>query len=169
MPFTPFHMGPGIFIKALLQGSFSLMVFGWAQIVMDIQPLLVMLSGEGHLHGFSHTFVGAMLLAILAATTGKYLALVGLYCFGLNQDWKVSITWPVALMSAVIGTFSHVLLDAVMHSDVQPWAPLHLHNAYLGWLSSEQLHLFCIATGVVGGIVYAILRTKTVRGREDSK
>ncbi len=24
MPFTPFHMGPGIFIKAILQGSFSL-------------------------------------------------------------------------------------------------------------------------------------------------
>ena len=41
MPFTPFHMGPGILIKSLLQGAFSLMVFGWAQIVMDIQPLFV--------------------------------------------------------------------------------------------------------------------------------
>ncbi len=51
MPFTPFHMGPGIVVKALLQGSFSLMVFGWAQIVMDIQPLFVLISGEGHLHG----------------------------------------------------------------------------------------------------------------------
>ena len=42
MPFTPLHMGPGILIKSLLQGCFSLMVFGWTQIVMDIQPLLVM-------------------------------------------------------------------------------------------------------------------------------
>ena len=41
MPFTPLHMGPGIAVKAVLQGSFSLMVFGWAQIVMDIQPLVV--------------------------------------------------------------------------------------------------------------------------------
>ncbi len=40
MPFTPFHMGPGLLIKAVLQGAFSLMVFGWAQIVMDIQPLV---------------------------------------------------------------------------------------------------------------------------------
>lgn len=32
MPFTPFHMGPGLLVKALLQGSFSLMVFGWTQI-----------------------------------------------------------------------------------------------------------------------------------------
>lgn len=51
MPFTPFHMGPGIAIKAMLQGSFSLMVFGWAQIVMDLQPLFVMITGEGHLTG----------------------------------------------------------------------------------------------------------------------
>ena len=45
VPFTPFHMGSGIAIKAVLQGSFSLLVFGWTQIVMDIQPLIVLLSG----------------------------------------------------------------------------------------------------------------------------
>jgi drug/metabolite transporter (DMT)-like permease len=31
------------------------MVFGWAQIAMDLQPLIVLLAGEGRLHGFSHT------------------------------------------------------------------------------------------------------------------
>jgi len=46
MPFTPFHLGPGIAIKAVMQGSFSLMVFGWAQIVMDVQPLVVMITGQ---------------------------------------------------------------------------------------------------------------------------
>lgn len=39
MPFTPIHIGPEIFIKAHLQGSFSLMVFGWTQVIMDIQPV----------------------------------------------------------------------------------------------------------------------------------
>jgi len=60
MPFTPFHMGPGILFKALLQGSFSLMVFGWAQIIMDIQPLIVLITGKGHLHGFTHTYIGVV-------------------------------------------------------------------------------------------------------------
>ena len=63
-------MGPGILIKALLQGSFSLMVFGWAQILMDIQPLLVIITSKGQLHGFSHTYIGASLIAIAAALTG---------------------------------------------------------------------------------------------------
>jgi len=74
MPFTPFHMGPGIVFNAMLQGSFSLMVFGWAQVVMDIQPLIVLIIGEGHLHGFSYTFVSSTLLAIFSALSGKYLS-----------------------------------------------------------------------------------------------
>lgn len=60
MPFTPIHLCPGIFIKAILQSSFSFMVFGWTQIIMDIQPLVVLITGEGHLHGFTHTYVGAL-------------------------------------------------------------------------------------------------------------
>ena len=77
MPFTPIHMGPGILIKSLLQGSFSLMVFGWTQIVMDIQPLIVLISGEGHLHGFTHTYVGVILIAIFFGANGKIAIRIG--------------------------------------------------------------------------------------------
>ena len=55
MPFTPLHMGPGIAIKVIMQRRFSLMVFGWSQIVMDIEPLVAMLRDKGELHGLSHT------------------------------------------------------------------------------------------------------------------
>ncbi len=39
MPFTPLHMGPALVLKSVVGASFSLTVFGWSQIVMDIQPL----------------------------------------------------------------------------------------------------------------------------------
>jgi membrane-bound metal-dependent hydrolase YbcI (DUF457 family) len=154
MPFTPFHMGPGILVKSLLQGSFSLMVFGWAQIVMDIQPLVVMLTGEGHLHGFSHTYIGATLLAVFAALSGKYLAIIGLYIPGLNQGWTLTISWRVALLSAFIGTFSHVVLDSIMHTDIEPFFPLTNHNSLLGLLSLHWLHKVCLYSGLLGGALY---------------
>ena len=154
MPFTPFHMGPGIVVKAVLQSSFSLMVFGWAQIVMDIQPLIVMISGEGHLHGFSHTYVGAVLLAIFAALSGKYLSEVGLFVLGLNPHWQVRISWLVCFLSSFIGTFSHVLLDSIMHSDVEPFYPLTPDNPFLGLLSVQALHKVCLYSGLVGGALY---------------
>lgn len=154
MPFTPFHMGPGILLKSLLQGCFSLMVFGWAQIVMDVQPLIVMLSGEGHLHGFSHTYIGASLLAVFAALSGKYLSEIGLFVLGLNRQWNVSIAWWVCFLSAFIGTFSHVLLDSFMHADVEPFFPVTQVNDFLGVISVQALHKLCLYSGAVGGVLY---------------
>lgn len=118
MPFTPFHMGPGLLLKALLQGSFSLLVFGWAQIIMDIQPLVMLLTGVGALHGFSPTAPGALRLAIGAALSGKYAAEFALRSIGLSGP--LPIRWPVAFSSTFIGTFSHRLLDSVMESTSTP-------------------------------------------------
>ncbi|MBX7229135.1 MAG: metal-dependent hydrolase [Burkholderiaceae bacterium] len=153
MPFTPLHMGPGLLVKSLLQGSFSLMVFGWTQILMDIQPLWVMLTGHGHLHGFSHTYLGATLLGIAAAFSGKYVAEFGLYL--LSKRDSLPISWPVAISSALIGSFSHVLLDSIMHADVEPFFPFVQSNVFLGILSIETLHKFCIYSGLIGAGLYA--------------
>ena len=155
MPFTPLHMGPGLLVKALLQGSFSLMVFGWAQIIMDIQPLVVLLTGEGHLHGFSHTYIGATLIGIGSALTGKYAAEFGLRFIG--EARYLPISWPVTIISAFIGTFSHVLLDSVMHADVEPFAPFTLNNPFIGFLSIEALHKLCLYSGLLGvGLYFAV-------------
>ena len=155
MPFTPIHMGPGILIKSLLQGSFSLMVFGWTQIVMDIQPLIVLISGEGHLHGFTHTYIGAILIAIFAALTGKYLSELGLKILKISEnDNPISIIWWVVFLSAFIGSFSHVLLDSIMHSDVEPFFPFILDNQFLGLISVSMLHKVCLYSGLVGAAIY---------------
>ena len=155
MPFTPFHMGPGILVKALLQGSFSLMVFGWSQIVMDIQPLFVLLTGEGHIHGFSHTYVGATLLAIFSALSGKYLSELGLKLIGIAKKQNpIKIAWWVVFGSAFIGTYTHVVLDSIMHSDVEPFYPLSQANNMLRLISVGKLHLFCLYSALVGAAIY---------------
>jgi len=159
MPFTPFHMGPGILVKSLLQGSFSLMVFGWAQIIMDIQPLIVLITGEGHLHGFSHTYIGASLLAIFAALSGKYLSEFGLYILDIStESAPVKISWWVAFLSAFIGTYSHVVLDSIMHIDVQPFYPFSYLNPMLGFVDVITLHKFCLYSGLVGAVIYYSVR-----------
>lgn len=160
MPFTPVHIGPGIFLKSLLQGSFSLMVFGWTQIVMDLQPLYVILSNSRRfeLHGFSHTYLGATLLAILSALSGKYLAELGLKILGLStRAQPVHISWRIAFFSAFLGTYSHVILDSIMHADIQPYYPFAAGNHLLGVLGIEQLHKFCFYSGLAGGIIYSLI------------
>jgi len=154
MPFTPIHMGPGILIKALLQSSFSLMVFGWTQIVMDIQPLIVLITGEGQLHGFSHTYIGAILIAIFSALSGKYLSEIGLVILGIGKDSPIKILWWVSFLSAFIGSFSHVFLDSIMHTDVEPFYPFTTNNHFQGLISISALHKVCLYSGLVGTAIY---------------
>ncbi len=157
MPFTPFHMGPGIFIKSLFQGGFSLMVFGWTQIIMDIQPLFVLLSGQGHLHGFSHTYIGASLIAVFSAVTGKHLSEYFLTRYKVAKQ-GFRITWLVAVISAAIGAISHVVIDSIMHSDVEPYYPFYSVNPLLGMVSIPMLHNICLLSGALGAVVfYAVL------------
>lgn len=58
---------------------------------MDIQSLNVLLMDEGYLHGFSHTYLGATLIAIASAVSGKYLAEFGLHW--LEQTRFLPIRW----------------------------------------------------------------------------
>lgn len=126
------------------------MVFGWSQIIMDIQPLIVLMSGEGHLHGFSHTYVGASLLAIFSGVTGKYLSELGLKILRLDFSFPINISWAVSFASAFVGCFSHVLLDSVMHADIEPFFPITLQNDFLGIISVQALHKFCLYSGLLG-------------------
>jgi hypothetical protein len=159
MPLTPVHMGPGILIKSIFQSSFSLMVFGWAQIVMDIQPLIVLLSGEGQLHGFSHTYIGASIIALFSAWSGKYLSEFGLLILGVaKKNNPIFISWWVVFISAFIGTFSHVFLDSIMHSDIEPFYPFFLENSMLKIISINQLHKLCLYSALVGTAIYYLLQ-----------
>lgn len=161
-------MGPGLLIKALLQGSFSLMVFGWTQIVMDLQPLIAILTRQGKLHGFTHTYLGASLIAIFAAVTGRMLATWVLTRLQTAVNVGKDVRWWVALVSAFIGSFTHVILDSVMHRDMQPFFPLSPANDLLGIVSIETLHRFCLLSGVIGAVLFFAVDALLTRYRSAS-
>ena len=155
MPFTPLHMGPGLVVKACMQSAFSLTVFGWSQILIDIQPLIVLLTDKGELHGFSHTYIGATFIAIVSALTGKYLGEMGLRLIEMKS--YNPINWRVAFVSAFIGTYSHVFIDSIMHVDIEPFAPFTTNSHFYGIVSIQTLHIFCVASGVISGIGFYLI------------
>ena len=150
-------MGPGLVIKACLQGAFSLMVFGWTQILIDLQPLAVIITGKGELHGFTHTYVGATLVAVIAAPTGKYFGEFGLRILRLPQ--YNPITWWVAWSSALIGGYSHVLIDGIMHSDMRPLWPFSDRLLLYAVIDVDWLHIVCLASAVIGAVGFYLIES----------
>jgi hypothetical protein len=164
MPFTPFHMGPACVAKPLAGSTFSMTVFGFANVAMDVQPLVHMLRGEGILHGVSHTFLGGTVIGIFSVLAGRPL------CQWLLNRWTPDpgdrfmswlrgprvLTWPSAIIGAFFGTYSHVVLDSMIHADVRPFAPFDEGNPLLGLVSFEAMHLLCVGISVLGLIGFYV-------------
>jgi membrane-bound metal-dependent hydrolase YbcI (DUF457 family) len=147
MPFTPFHLGPAIAFKALGGHRFSFMVFGGAQVLMDIEPLIGILQNKEVLHGITHTVPGALVIGLVAAVIGKPISE---FVLRLCKARDVEISWLASFAGALIGTLSHILLDAVMHFDMNPLWPFVQGNALLSIISLTQLHLLCLGLGLLG-------------------
>jgi membrane-bound metal-dependent hydrolase YbcI (DUF457 family) len=149
MPVTPFHLGPGATFKAVGGRHFSFMVFGGAQVLMDIEPLVRIYLGTPILHGYSHTLLGAFVIGAIAAVTGKPISRFFLVRYAIPH---FPLTWLAACTGAFVGTISHVLLDAIMHPDMHPWWPFSSDNALLGIISVEALHVWCLVLGILGAL-----------------
>lgn len=87
MPFTPFHLGPGAVFKAIGGRHFSFMVFGGAQVLMDIEPLVGLLRDRPVLHGYSHTLAGALVIGLIAALSGRPISEFVLRALSIPIPW----------------------------------------------------------------------------------
>ena len=68
------------------------------------------------------------------------------------------ISWPAAIAGAFVGTYSHTFLDSIMHSDMQPFAPLSGANGLLHVISVGGLHRLCVLCGAFGALLmFAVL------------
>jgi membrane-bound metal-dependent hydrolase YbcI (DUF457 family) len=112
-------------------------------IVMDFEPLIVMLFGLNYpTHGYVHTLLFGSVVGLLWAVFSFYF-LKGFYG-GLMKLLRLEYQPRLAAMlpAGILGVWLHVLLDSVMHPDVQPFWPMQL-RPLLHIISLERLHQLC--------------------------
>lgn len=153
MPFTPFHFGPGALIHAASPARISFLAFCAANVLIDIEPLIYMLTDNPPLHRFFHTFIGA---ALVAGSTVFLFALIkrldARNWLPNYLDWKGVGTLP-CVIGAALGTGTHILLDCILHADIRPFAPFSDVNPLLRVISLPQLEAGCLMAGAAGGAI----------------
>ena len=152
MPFTPLHLGVGACCKAVGQRRFSFMIFAGTQVLMDIEPLLGLIYNCQYLHLYTHNLIGATLIGSIALLMGKPISQWVLRSILNHKNW--SISWRTAAISAYIGSFSHIFLDAFMHHDVYFFYPWILKNPLLGLLSYSVIFYSCISAILFGSLAW---------------
>lgn len=113
MPLTPLHLAAGLPARQYI----SLKAFIVVNILIDLEPGLVMVFGMDHLgyslHQGVHTF-GGVTLAACATVTVLFT--------------NVKPVLLARLYGAFWGAYSHLLLDALVHHDVTPFGPFMAGN-----------------------------------------
>ena len=173
MPVTPLHFGPGLLIKTVIPRHFSWCAFAGANVLIDIEPAAYWIIEGEPAHRFFHTYLGASLVGVLAAL----IALVALPYWlrwwnrqmspaqakwlGVEAEVSRFSVW----FGAMIGAWSHVLLDSIMHHDVVPFSPVTQGNALVGFVSISSLYLACLISGMVAIGVLIAAQIRRVVGK----
>lgn len=138
MPFTPFHLGPALPIKSFAPRSFSLLIFAASQVAIDIEVVFHLWRDHAHIHQHAHTFLGATIIALILWFLFSRLS---------------PHSHRTVLVSSFLGTYSHIILDCFMHSDMAPFYPLSAYNPILGFLDATSL---CLYMGMIGVAFYCL-------------
>jgi membrane-bound metal-dependent hydrolase YbcI (DUF457 family) len=73
--------------------------------------------------------------------------------------WQ-QLTMRQVAAGAALGSYSHIVFDSIMHSDMRPLAPFSDANALLGLISLEVLHWTCLGAGVAGLAILGLRQRK---------
>lgn len=166
MPITPFHFGPGAFLKAIAPRQVSWTAFALANGLIDLEPILLFLFTGEPAHRFFHTLPGATLAALAAVWPGRIACASWLRFWNRQLSpaqarWlgcEPSINTRQALVGALLGAWSHLILDMAMHVDVRPLWPAIGTNPWHGWMSVDGLHLLCAAAALAGLALWGALQ-----------
>jgi len=163
MPITPFHFGPGAAIYAIAPKHVSFITFCSANVLIDIEPLYYMATGQYPLHRFFHTYIGATIIMIataliffVALKLASRIRLPNLF------QWQSLNPLPIWL-GAATGSYSHIVFDSVMHSDIAPLSPFSEVNVLYQLVPLGELHLFCVFAAVSGLVILGIRRLLKAR------
>ncbi|WP_324736336.1 hypothetical protein VFC49_04385 [Thermococcus sp. SY098] len=153
MPFTPFHFGPALLFAALF-GYLDFWTFMIANVIVDFEPLLVLILGldlrYGYpLHGFFHTFIGGSLVALALA---EVMTKVYKHLRRKTDIRKLRIT-------ALSGVWLHIVLDSFLYTDIKPLFPLSW-NPFYGVFSAFDVYSFCALAFLLGMPLYSLMNLK---------
>ena len=131
---------------------------------MDIEPLIGLFRNSGTLHGVTHTFIGAIIIAILAAIVSPYICRLILGRFNREVEfYKVGwLSAPetasniVIYSSAYFGTLSHVLIDSFIYYDIHPFIPFSDLNPFLNIISQDGVYYLCSVSAILGAAPWVI-------------
>ena len=170
MPFTTYHLIAGTAAKSITPKYFCFSTFALTNILIDSEVLYYLLATGIPSHKFFHTLFGVTLIGIFVGMFCKPICEFGLRVwnktFRMEKfSWfrtEVKIQTFAAWSGALIGAYSQLILDSIMHRDMSPFSPFSDYNGLQRIISVSTLHDLCTGLFVLGLFIF-VLRKLVIR------
>lgn len=165
MPITPFHIIAAAPIKAIIPRHFSWSIFALTNIFIDLEPITYFLFTGIPSHKFFHSIFGATLLGLICALFFRKLCTNYIMKWNKNlhpidRRWlevrNSKINLFEGITGGLIGAWSHLLLDSMMHQDIKPLWPFTSKNILLDYYSNISVIYFCSCLLALGLIIHML-------------
>jgi membrane-bound metal-dependent hydrolase YbcI (DUF457 family) len=170
VPFTPFHLGPALVIGIILIYYIDFPTLLVASVILDIEPFLVLLLDLNYpLHGFFHSFLGGTIIILLLSF---FMFKIRPILNPITDFFKIEqkSSFLNILTASIIGIYSHILLDAPLYSDMQPFFPLNF-NPFLNASGVPEItiYLFCAYCFIAAIMLYFIRLAIKFKNKNNKK
>lgn len=162
MPFTPYHFGPSAFLGLIFRKWLDLPVFVLANIIVDIEVLVMAAFGLGYPHHrYCHTLlIGSVLGILWGASAYPLRHLFKRLMQILRIPYQTSLR--KMLISGVLGVWLHVLIDGIYRWDSMVFWPSHARLPHR-LLNQQQVEAMCLVFLAAAIIVYVIMLVLSYR------
>lgn len=117
------------------------------------------------MHRYLHTYVGGLAMGLLAGLLMWVVVQVWCRVLPAYSRWGEWIKQTPkrfllmqSLIAGVIGGVVHILLDSIMHAEMNPFWPFVEGNTLAGMISMRALHIGLAAMGFFGLMFWLLLR-----------
>lgn len=132
MPITPLHLGILAPINHLLPGKVNNLSFWLVTLWLDASAIAYYAFDleMGEFHGpDTHSFIAAFALGGAIAVGGFAYFVIKSFFVYTRKNEDAAFAW---VLGAFLGAFTHILLDAMVHSEMLPIHPLPGNPLYWG-------------------------------------
>ncbi len=136
-----------------------------ANVLIDLEVLYYLSRNEPPFHRYLHTYLGGIAMGVVAGLLMFVVVQMVRRVLPADSRWGERLAqtpgrlllWQ-SLLVGLIGGVSHILLDSLMHEEMNPFWPLAEGNALAGTVSVLALHIALAVIGFFGLIFWLLLR-----------